>query len=72
MTGVQTCALPISTIDYILGGHISKLQVMDIGVIKSFKDYIRQAYENIKIGSLKIEMLRERPCSNELRLVGKR
>ena len=37
------------TIDYILGGYTSKLQVMDVGVNKPFKGYVRQAYENFMI-----------------------
>ena len=44
-----------TTIDYILGGYTSKLQVMDVGVNKPFKGYVRQAYENFMIGNIEIE-----------------
>ena len=37
---------------YILGGYTSKLQVMDVGVNKPFKGYVRQAYENFMIGNI--------------------
>ena len=41
-----------TTIDYILGGYTSKLQVMNVGVNKTFKGYVRQAYENFMIGNI--------------------
>ena len=31
-----------TTIEYILGGYTSKLQMMDVGVNKPFKGYVRQ------------------------------
>ena len=40
-----------SAVDYILGGYTSKLQVMDVGVNKPFKGYVREAYENLMIGN---------------------
>jgi DDE superfamily endonuclease len=40
-----------SEVDYILGGYISKLQVMDVEVSKSFQGYVRDAYENFMIGN---------------------
>jgi DDE superfamily endonuclease len=40
-----------SEVDYILGGYTSKLQVMDVGVNKPFKGYMREAYENFIIGN---------------------
>ena len=49
MTGVQTCALPIS----------SKLQEMDVGVNKPFKGYVRQAYENLMIGNIENRKVRK-------------
>ena len=33
-----------TTIDYILGGYTSKLQVMDVGVNKPFKGYVRHFF----------------------------
>ena len=36
--------------DYILGGHTSKLEVMDVGVNKPLNSYVREAYENFMIG----------------------
>ena len=41
-----------TTIDYILGGYTSKLQMMDMGVNMPFKGYDRQAYENFMIGNI--------------------
>jgi hypothetical protein len=41
-----------TTIDYILGGCTSKLRVMDVGVNKLIKGYVRQAYENFMIGNI--------------------
>ena len=41
-----------ATIDYILGGCTSKLQVMDVGVNKPFMGYVRQAYEKFMIGNI--------------------
>ena len=40
-----------SEVDYILGGYTSRLQVMDVGVNKPFKGYVREAYENFMIGN---------------------
>ena len=40
-----------SEVDYILGGYTFKLQVMDVGVNKPFKGYVREAYENFMIGN---------------------
>ena len=37
--------------DYILGGHTSKLEVMDVGVNKPLNSYVREAYENFMIGN---------------------
>jgi hypothetical protein len=49
-----------TTIDYILGGYTSKLQVMDVGVNKPFKGYGRQTYENFMFGNIEnIEVRRE-------------
>ena len=39
-----------SEVDYILGGYTSRLQVMDVGLNKPFKGYVREAYENFMIG----------------------
>ena len=39
-----------SEVDYILGGYTSRLQVMDVGVNKPFKGYVREAYEIFMIG----------------------
>jgi DDE superfamily endonuclease len=47
-----------TTIDYILGGYTSKLQVMDVGVNKPFKGYVRQAYENFMIGNIENRKVR--------------
>ena len=37
--------------DYILGSYTSKLQVMDVGVNKPFKGYVRKTYENFMIAN---------------------
>ena len=35
-----------TAVDFICGGYTSKLQVLDVGVNKPFKGYVRDAYEN--------------------------
>ena len=40
-----------SEVDYILRGCTSRLQVMDVGVNKPFKGYVREAYDNFMIGN---------------------
>ena len=52
---IKECA---TTIDYILGGYTSKLQVIDVGVNKPFKGYVRQAYENFMIGNIENRKVR--------------
>ena len=47
-----------TTIDYILGGYTSKLQLIDVDVNKAFKGYIRQAYENFLIGNIEHRLVR--------------
>ena len=47
-----------TTIDYILGGYRSKLQVMDVGVNKPLMGYVRQAYENLMIGNIESRKVR--------------
>ena len=47
-----------TTIDYILCGYTSKLQVMNVCVIKPFKGYVRQVYENFMIGNIEIREVR--------------
>ena len=47
-----------TTIDYILGGYTSKLQVMDVGVNKPLMGYVRQAYENLMIGNIESRKVR--------------
>ena len=44
----KECGLEVG---YILGHYTSKLQVMDVGVNKPFKGYVREAYENFMIGN---------------------
>ena len=61
-----------TTIDYILGGYTSKLQVMDVGVNKPFKGYARQAYENFMIGNIENTKVRREDIVQGLSLVGKR
>lgn len=39
---IQECG---TSIDYILAGYTSKLQVMDVGLNKPFKDYLRECFE---------------------------
>ena len=48
----------VTTIDYILGGYTSKLQVMDVSVNKPFMGYVRQAYENFMIGDIENRKVR--------------
>ena len=43
---IQDCG---TEIDYILGGYTSKLQVLDVGVNKPFKDYIKDCYERFMV-----------------------
>jgi DDE superfamily endonuclease len=40
-----------SEVDYILGDYSSNVQVMDVGVNKPLKSYVREAYENFMIGN---------------------
>jgi DDE superfamily endonuclease len=42
-SAIKECGLEV---DYNLGGYTSKPQVMDVGVNKPFKGYVREAYEN--------------------------
>ena len=37
--------------EYILGGYTFKLQVMDVGVNKPFKGFVRESDENFMIGN---------------------
>jgi DDE superfamily endonuclease len=41
-----------SNVNFILGGYTSKLQVMDVGVNKPFKGYIRSEYERFMLGNI--------------------
>jgi hypothetical protein len=47
-----------TTIDYILGGYTSKLQVIDMSVNNSFKGYVRQVYENFMIWNIENRKVR--------------
>ena len=49
-----------TTIDCIIGGFTSKLQVMDVGVNKSFKGYVRHAYKIFMIGNIENRKIRRK------------
>ena len=38
---LQDCG---TEVDFVVGGYTSKLQVLDVGINKPFKDYVRQDY----------------------------
>ncbi len=41
-------------VDFVLGGYTSKLQVLDVGVNKPFKDYIKQCYEELMVQNFEV------------------
>lgn len=45
---IQDCG---TEVDFILGGYTSKLQVLDVGVNKPFKYYVKEAYEKFMINN---------------------
>lgn len=42
VNSIQDCG---TEVDFVLGGYTSKLQALDVGINKPFKDYIKQCYE---------------------------
>jgi hypothetical protein len=50
--GTETIRSVGSEIDYIPGGYTSKLQVLDVGVNKPFKGYVRRKYENFMVANV--------------------
>jgi hypothetical protein len=46
VNSIQDCG---TEVDFVLGGYTSKLQVLDVGVNKPFKDYIKQCYEQFMV-----------------------
>jgi transposase-like protein len=52
---MQECVDPIrecgTEIDFILGGYTSKLQILDVGVNKPFKGYVKKSYERFMVGN---------------------
>ena len=40
-----------TAIDYVPGGYTSKLQMLDVGVMKPFKDFMTQEYEKFMVGN---------------------
>ena len=45
---IQGCGVEI---DFVIGGYTSKLQVLDVGVNKPFKGYIRECYKKFMMGN---------------------
>ena len=45
---IQDCG---TEVDYIIGGYMSKLQVMDVGINKPFKDYIKDCFKQFMVGN---------------------
>ena len=43
---IQDCG---TEVDFVLAGYTSKLQVLDVGVNKPFKDYVKQCYERFMV-----------------------
>jgi hypothetical protein len=36
-------------VDFIIQGYTSKVQVLDVGINKPFKDYVKQSYEEFTV-----------------------
>ena len=43
---IQDCG---TEVDFVLGGYTSKLQVLDVGVNKPFKGYVKESYEQFMV-----------------------
>ena len=43
---IQDCG---TEVDFVLGVYTSKLQVLDVGVNKPFKEYVKQCYERFMV-----------------------
>ena len=43
LNAIKDCG---TAVDFICGGYTSKLQVLDVGVNKPFKGFVRNAYED--------------------------
>ena len=48
MRGIQDSG---TKVDFIVSGYTNKLQVLDVGINKPFKGYIRESYQNFMMGN---------------------
>ena len=46
LDAIQDCG---TEVDFVIRGYTSKLQVLDVGINKPFKDYVRQSYEEFMV-----------------------
>ena len=49
VNAIQDCG---TEVDFILGGYTSKLQVLDVGINKPFKDYVKQCYKRFMVKNI--------------------
>ncbi len=48
VNSIQDCG---TEVDFVLGGYTSKLQVIDVGINKPFKGYIKECYERFMVAN---------------------
>jgi len=46
LDAIQDCG---TEVDFVIRGYTSKLQVLDVGINKPFKDYVKQSYEEFMV-----------------------
>ena len=46
LNAIQDCG---TEVDFVIQGYTSKLQVLDVGINKPFKDYVKQCYEEFMV-----------------------
>ena len=46
LDAIQDCG---TEVDFVVRGYVSKLQVLDVGINKPFKDYVKQSYEQFMV-----------------------
>ena len=59
MAAIEDCG---SAIDFIPAGYTSKLQTMDVGLNKPFKDYLREKYEEWMVAENGTKKQTDRAC----------